>query len=390
MSHNSAEITGLVGTNTGGQVEYWFEYGTSTAYGAETQHETGTVEPSALLNVGATLEGLARSTIYHYRLCAQDSSQQGGPGCGEDRTVRTQSFACGETVTADVRFTGSVWCQDLPVGADGLVIGASGIEIDLHGFSLHGPDSAGGSVIDNSGGFDDVTIRGIDNVGMYSGSTLDGGVHLENATGNRILYVRTSVDVGGGAGNEIRHSWIHGGGLRAQNTTGLVVADNIGGFGPMELSGLLDSRIVRNSMHPPSWWFCCERAIRVAGDRNVIKDNSLSGWAGGLVLLSGADNKLLDNEVFASHLPDPSGTDSDGDGIFVGAFTAGTIVRGNLTHDNEGDGIEVQGTATRIGDNVANDNGDFGIDAVAGVTDLGGNTATGNGNPLQCRNVFCE
>ncbi len=394
VSHNSAELTGLVGTDSPGQVEYWFEYGTTTAYGAETQHETANLEPNALRNVAATIDGLPRSTTYHYRLCAQDDSQQGGPGCGEDRTVKTQSFACGETVTADVRFTGTVWCRDLPVGTDGLVIGASGIEIDLHGFSLHGPDGEAGSAIDNSGGFDNVTIRGIDNVGMYSGSTLNGfgnGVHVEDATGTRILYVRTTVDITGGSATEVRHSWISGGlGLRAQDTTGLVVADNLAHFGAMELSGVLDSRIVRNSMRPPSWFFCCSQAIRVAGNRNVIKDNTVSGWAGGLVLLSGADNKLLDNEVFASHLPDPNGTDSDGDGIFVGAFTAGTIVRGNQTHDNEGDGIEVQGTETRIAGNTADDNGDFGIDAVAGVIDGGGNTASGNGNPLQCRNVFCQ
>jgi parallel beta-helix repeat protein len=64
-------------------------------------------------------------------------------------------------------------------------------------------------------------------------------------------------------------------------------------------------------------------------------------------------------------------------------------VRGNHAHGNDGDGIEVQGTETRITDNTADANGDFGIDAVAGVIDGGGNMASGNGNPLQCRNVFC-
>jgi hypothetical protein len=77
-----------------------------------------------------------------------------------------------------------------------------------------------------------------------------------------------------------------------------------------------------------------------------------------------------------------------GDGIFVSAFSAGTLLRDNTANGNDGDGIEADAPA-RVGADTANDNGDFGIDAAAGSTDLGGNTATGNGNPLQCRNVFC-
>jgi parallel beta-helix repeat protein len=80
----------------------------------------------------------------------------------------------------------------------------------------------------------------------------------------------------------------------------------------------------------------------------------------------------------------------DGDGIHVGAFTTGTLLRDNVAQSNGGDGIEVEATATRLRGNVATSNGDFGIDAVAGVTDLGGNRASSNGNPPQCRNVLCE
>jgi Right handed beta helix region len=383
VSHDSAELTGEVVADTTGQIEYWFEYGPTQAYGSQSPHETATVEQGGRLQVGFKLQGLSRSTVYHYRVCAQDDSQQGGPGCGEDRTVKTQSFACGETVTADVRLTGNVWCQTAPEGSNGLVVGAAGITIELRGFNLQGPGNTTGASIDNSGGFDDVTIRGVDNVGMYSGSSLGGfgeGIHLENASGNRILYLRTGVDLSGGGGNVIRYSRLGGPhGLRVHNTSGLLVADNVADFGPMELSGLLDSRILRNSMHPPDWWFCCADAISVGGNRNVIRDNSISDFGRGVVLLSGGENRLISNNV----------TNSKGDGLFVGAFTAGTVVRGNRPYYNEDDGIEVQAAQTRIGYNRTADNGDYGIDAVPGVTDFGGNTATGNGNPAQCRNVFC-
>jgi hypothetical protein len=113
-----------------------------------------------------------------------------------------------------------------------------------------------------------------------------------------------------------------------------------------------------------------------------VRRNRVEGpWkeGGGIGLLSGSDNSIVENEV----------SGGENDGILVGAFTAGTLLRGNFVHGNGDDGIDVQAPSARLKDNRADDNGDLGIDAVAGVTDLGGNTASGNGNPLQCVNVFC-
>lgn len=395
VSEQGATVSGSVVSDAGGQVEYWLEFGTTRAYGSESQHQTIGVAPNTPTPVSPFFDGGARATLYHYRLCARDGSQQGSPGCGEDRTVRTQSFACGETVTTSVRFTGDVSCQT----ENGLVIGAAGIVIDLNGFGLIGPVFVGGgsgSAIDNGAGFDGVTIRdgGVGNFGD--------GIHLRDTSANRVLHVSSfgpqdGIDIGGGDGNEVRHSRAGGrnNGLVVDDTTGLVVADSSAdaAFGSgMLLSGLLDSRIVRNELLTPSGLCCFHFGIRVFGNRNVIMQNRASGWdAGNLVLAAGADNKLLDNEMLDAVLPamDPGSSPSSGDGIFVGPFTAGTIVRGNHANGNDGDGIEVQGVETRITDNTANANADFGIDAVAGVTDGGGNSATGNGNPLQCRNVFC-
>jgi parallel beta-helix repeat protein len=387
VSHDSATVTGNVLTNSGGQVEYWVEYGLTRAYGSHTEHGTISVQPNEATSVSApTFDGLSRATTYHYRLCARDSTQQGGPGCGEDRTVKTQSFACGETVTTDVHFTGRVWCRTSPLSSPGLVIGAPGITIDLHGFYLAGPGPGGANTafgIDNSAGFDDVTIRD----GYVSGFGGD-GIHLVDASRNRILRVTArgtpdGIEITGGSANEVRHSRVGGvNGLLAQRTTHLIVADGYaeGDAIGIALSGVLDSRVLRNGLQTLSGGPCCRYAIRVAGDRNVIKGNGTFRWGVGLLLLSGSDNKLLDNTI----------SESTYDGILVGASTAGTILRGNRALNNDGDGIGVQSSQTRIGDNQSNDNGDFGIDALAGVTDLGGNTATGNGNPLQCRNVFCE
>jgi parallel beta-helix repeat protein len=399
-SADSATIAGHVVSDAGGQVEYWVQFGLTKAYGSESDHQTASVAQNTPTEVFVTFDGLARSTLYHYRLCAQDGSQRGGPGCGEDRTVTTQSFACGETVTSDVRFTANVGCEDAPVSDPGLVIGAPGIEIDMHGFGMFGGVFVGGGfapAIDNRGGFDDVTIRD-GRVGNFQD-----GIRLEDASRNRILHMDAfgpsdGVEIHGGSDNEIRHSTMTGrlNGLLAVDTTGLIVADSRanGNFGSgMVLNGLVGGRVVRNEA-PNGGSACCTTSgiVLSASSGNVIADNRVGGWNGGNIrLVSGANNKLLRNEVFDGFFPigGPETFDAEADGIFVGAFTANTVVRGNHAHDNDGDGIEVQGVGTRITDNTADNNGDFGIDAVAGVTDGGGNTASGNGNPLQCRNVFC-
>jgi hypothetical protein len=405
VSHSSASISGGVVTNDGSEVEWWVEYGTTRAYGLETEHEhTAGIPANTPRDVGVTLLGLERATTYHYRFCAQDATQEGGPGCGEDRTFRTQSFACGETVTTSVRFTGDVQCFE--VDTPGIVVGASGIEIDMNGFELRSGDAFDGVPgIDNSRGFSDVTIRD----GTIGGVIPDlsaPGIRLEDASRNRILNVDVlagsdGIVIRGGEDNEVRHSEVLlsvQSGLRAEDTTGLVVADSATGaslFGDgMRFTNLIDGRVVRNRVvSRASGSDSVQFGIYVAGNGNVIKQNQVSGWVGTNVMLaSGANNKLLENEVFGATGPinQPAQLDHFSDGIFVGAFTAGTVVRGNSSIDNLLDGIQVQGVQSGIGDNVANDNGDLGIEAVAGVTDLGGNLASGNRNPLQCTNVFCQ
>jgi parallel beta-helix repeat protein len=400
-SGDTIVVRGTVISDADGHVEYWVEFGPTKAYGSESDHESFTSGKNVPVGVDVAFDGLERSTLYHYRLCAEDDSQRGGPGCGEDRTARTQSVDCGDTVTDDVRFIAEFFCQWAPVDQPGLVIGAPGVEVDMHGFEMIGPVFVGGTVepaIDNSGGFDDVTIRDgrVQNFGD--------GIHLEGASRNRILHVESfgsgdGIEIRGGSDNEVRHSKAFGrnNGLFAVGTTDLIVADSqaTGSFGSgMVFSGLVGSRLVRNEVVNGGNSCCTTAGIALgASSGNVIEDNRVGGWNGGNInLASGANNKLLGNEVFDGFLPlaGPGTLDSEADGIFVGAFTANTIVRGNHAHDNDGDGIEVQAVQTRIADNTADANGDFGIDAVAGVTDGGGNTASGNGNALQCRNVACQ
>jgi hypothetical protein len=73
-------------TPKGADTTYYFQYGTSSLYGAVTQ--AGTVpNGSGRVRVTAALSGLAPVTTYHYRLVAQNAA---GVGRGNHRTFKTR------------------------------------------------------------------------------------------------------------------------------------------------------------------------------------------------------------------------------------------------------------------------------------------------------------
>ena len=387
-----ATVIGNVVSDAGGPVDYWAQFGPTTAYGSESGHQTVTVAKNAPTPVIVPIGGLARSTLYHYRLCAQDGSQRGGPGCGEDRTVRTQAVGCGETVTSDVRLTGNLEC-----GTDiGLTIGADGVDVNLAGHAIGGSIASGGGGppgVANPGGFDDVTVRN----GSIGG--LGAAFTATNASRNRLVRVEgrgagTAVSFEGGSDNEVRHSNLFGRSqaLSVRGSQRFVLADSQldGSFsGGLALTGS-DARIVRNRFPRAAGTFPVTSALTVTGERATISDNVVTGaWSAGAMLVTGPGHRVLYNEVSGATMPNVSpSNDVFGDGIVVGSFSADVLLRGNRAHDNEGDGIVVNASSARLGGNTADDNGGFGILAVPGVTDLGGNTASGNAAG-QCANVFC-
>jgi Right handed beta helix region len=388
VSDSGATVGGRVISDVGGTVEYWVQFGLTTAYGTETTHAFVSTQKNIPQSVTVAIGGLARSTLYHYRLCARDSQQSGGPGCGVDRTVTTQSWACGETVTTSITLTGDVFCGDAGVG---LIVGADGIDINLAGHLLE-------TLTGSGGGFDAIRNPGHDFVTVRNGS-LVGATHLIGASRNLVRDIEATggadvIRIEGGAFNEVRANDLsaRAAGVAAESSNDLVVANNetTGGLGPGIRVNGDRARIVRNDV--PFLFGSLPAGIELIGSGGRIVDNRVTGpWlGGGIVLDGGADNVIAENEVSDAGNDQPPFADQFNDGIFVGAFTARTLLRDNLVERNTGDGIEVQASNAALLDNRAFDNGDFGIDAAAGVTDLGGNAASGNGNPLQCRNVFCQ
>jgi parallel beta-helix repeat protein len=390
VSGTRAEVFGDVVSNTGGDVEAWVEYGTSTAYGSEGEHRTVTVPQNSQQTLLLNVAGLRRATTYHYRVCARDSQQSGGPGCGEDRQLTTVNVDCGDTITADLRLSGDLYCLR-GSGGDGPAVGADGIDIDLDGHRISAP----GVALDNGGGFDDVTIR---NGSLFAYGT---ALKLDGASRNQIVGVgagllqdtftgpstSTAIAITGGEANVVRASSLQAEsiGVSAVDSPGLLVVDSSafvsagsrGGGTAVDVRGDL-ARVLRNSFRA---------GIFVNGSSNRVVGNDVQGVIVGIQLAGGRHNVLARNQVHDT-LTLPFAPDG-GDGILVLPGAVGSRVRGNVVTSNGEDGIDIQSRFTRLRNNRADDNHDLGIDAVAGVTDLGGNSASGNGNPLQCRNVAC-
>lgn len=280
---------------------------------------------------------------------------------------------CGDTVTTDVRLTGHLDCSQ----ESGLTIAADGVDVDLAGYAMNGGIFVGGGgprAIDNSGGYDDLTVRN-GALGAFGE-----GIFARDASRNRVLDVNVAaagnaVTLEGGSFNEIRNSDVFGrswGILAARSDSLLVAGTTAGGaFGSgIDVTGDLP-RIVRNEVIRRGGPFATPAGIEFVGSGARIAENRVEGaWNAGIAV-TGANNVVIDNVVLRAALPVMGEPSYAGDGIFVGAFSTGAVLRRNRTDENEGDGIEVQATGTRLEGNSANDNGDFGIDVVAGVTDLG-------------------
>ncbi len=85
ITDTSATISGLVFDPVDATVPYWFEYGPTAAYGAETTHRTITIDDRDNHPVSENLTGLTPGTTYHYRLCAEKPLLL----CGGDETFTT-------------------------------------------------------------------------------------------------------------------------------------------------------------------------------------------------------------------------------------------------------------------------------------------------------------
>jgi parallel beta-helix repeat protein len=152
---------------------------------------------------------------------------------------------------------------------------------------------------------------------------------------------------------------------------------------------------------------------------NVIRGNEVGGNKGGIYLKQSIGNLIEENETsdsdstgivlesqsFSNVVRANTSSNNDGGGIYIGDETPagqGTLVEGNTTNSNKGEGIKASKPSHIFKDNIAFDNDTWGIhvgDPSGGRANVdgGGNLAQGNQGPLgidlkpqQCYGIRCE
>ncbi len=290
------------------------------------------------------------------------------------------SAHCGQVLKKD-----TVLKNDLTnCPADGLIIGADGVTVDLNGHHIDGTDAAGSAGIRNRG-HDDVVIKDGDFEGLDIGE-FQTGILLRGAEHNRVIGLGVSglLDNPGSSssfGIALYNS--HDNVLRRNNAIGVA----LNRCGAVRGAGIALFNSRRNDIQRNSAQLSDFGIALVNSGRNVLEENQAApvdsdgNQCFGIYVVdsnrNGVRNNVADN--------------NDIDGIFVSAGSRNTLIVGNLAVFNGGDdGIDVNSSATTITRNTANTNGDLGIEAVPGVTDGGGNSASDNGDPRQCVNVECN
>jgi hypothetical protein len=127
IRNHSAVLNGSV-TPNGADTTWYFEYGTTTAYGTRTPARTVN-RGQGTRSVSATITGLSSGTLYHYRLVASNSA---GTTAGVDRTFTTRGPAPVLTVVS-LRSSPNPTRWGTPVVLSGQVAGSnnSGVPVAL-------------------------------------------------------------------------------------------------------------------------------------------------------------------------------------------------------------------------------------------------------------------
>ena len=320
---------------------------------------------------------------------------------------------CGDVITQDTTLDSDL----LGCPADGVVIGAPRVTLDLAGHVIDGPDPPvsccddGPDGVNNRAGHDHVTIQNGTIREFQHGVSIGGhrpGIGRSASTGNVVRDLAISSNRGiaaADAGDVLleRNSLLtrtfaiaflnssldtirrnvtdsipplgHGAAVIVQSAPGGSAHDNL---------------VVRNTV--------THGDIDVFGAANVVVENTVSlGLDAGIGVLGAgnviAKNVVHDNTagiiVFGDHRIEKNELVGNGnDGIRVESGQSELVH--NVAKGNGDDGIEVKSAGTRVAKNTADENGDLGIVAASGVIDGGGNKAAGNGDPLQCVNVLCK
>jgi large repetitive protein len=239
----------------------------------------------------------------------------------------TPISTCGQVVTTNAFLTTNLG----PCPGSGIVVGASGITIDLKGFVVKG-DRSGHDGVSDTGSFDKVTLKNGVVRNFFDGVFATGDdVTISNlvASGN----LNMGIQVLGGASTSVKSSSSSGNGFdgidicctgASPSVTATTVAGN-GSFG-IFIEGA--SASVRSSVVTGNGG----DGIRIFGASASIKSSTVSGNDLDGVSVDGDAAKLVGNRMEANGYP-AGASDGNGVGIVVTGFTTGpvgsNVARGN-------------------------------------------------------------
>lgn len=277
-----------------------------------------------------------------------------------DTELPEQDPACGSPVFISIRLA-----EDMNCTGDGLVVGTSGITIDLAGHTISGDHDSGDSGIKNEGK-DLVTIRN----GVIH--EFGNGVFFDDQSDDGIVsnVVSTNNELRGFALDGARHSLVES----------TAVANDSDGVSILTDDGLIEGNYIVNNG---------DGGLRNdSGDQNVFARNAVVANQDFGFRISSTNDELEDNDITSN------GVTSEESGILLAGPSLGALSIENLLVANRGDGYFDDGGSNEAYDNLAYGNGFFGgigngaktgIDASGGAFSEGsGNVSAGNDALDQC------
>ena len=327
------------------------------------------------------IAGLGRGRLLPVGAAAAACAVVLAPGAQADQII------CGQVLRASTTITNSL----AGCAGDGLVIGASGITVDLNGNTIQGTGLGAG--IQNNG-HDDVTIRNGALLNFDHGVVLNPGTERNAVTGLTLAKNEWSaIELNAASGNHVaqnRLSEVGDLGVRLTNGSsdnainGNVVGTGAGDSFVVELGShrnWLEGNVVQTS---------AGQAVRVVGSSNtmvlanefagssdvgitmtaapgsVVQANRLGGGGDAGVLLSGGTASVVRFNAF--------GQSSDAGVILEGM--SNSLVKGNSLASAGDSAIVLRGGSSdvRVIDNTASHSSDAGIF----ISDGAANTVRGN------------
>lgn len=172
ITDTSAVLDGAVLSTTGGPGSWYIEYGPTTARTERTPTRNIEFVVNESQPVSEPVDGLEPGTIYHYRVCAEDSENPGDPFCSPDQAFTTRhdpahrdsAVGSGTTSTWSFDFSAeSGPSGENPIGQGSVTYqGSLSVSGDVTCLLVSGNEARIGIRDDGSGDFDGAVLRVVD------------------------------------------------------------------------------------------------------------------------------------------------------------------------------------------------------------------------------------